>query len=41
VASALGDRTDIEVKRRWIEKFNHVLPMLPKSKTIELILRVQ
>jgi hypothetical protein len=31
VAEFLGNRTDIEVKMWWLKKFNHVLPMIPKS----------
>jgi hypothetical protein len=34
VAAVLGDRTDLEVKMRWLTKFNHILPMLPKPTRI-------
>jgi hypothetical protein len=31
VAGVLAGRTDIEVKTRWLKKFNRDLPMLPRS----------
>jgi hypothetical protein len=31
VAAFLGNRTDVEVKLRWMKKFNHIMPMIPKS----------
>jgi hypothetical protein len=34
VAAVLGDRTDLEVKMRWLTMFNHILPMLPKPTRI-------
>jgi hypothetical protein len=35
VARLLGNRTDLEVKMRWLKKFNHLHPLLPKSKRLE------
>jgi hypothetical protein len=31
VAKVLGDRSDLEVKVRWLKKFNHIIRLLPKS----------
>jgi hypothetical protein len=31
VAACLCQRTDAEVKMRWLKKFNSVLPMIPKT----------
>jgi hypothetical protein len=32
VATLLGNRSDIEIKMRWLKKFNHILRILPKSQ---------
>jgi hypothetical protein len=34
MASFLGNRTDIKVKKRWVEKFNTEVPMLPRVKRL-------
>jgi hypothetical protein len=31
LAKVLGNRTDIEVKMRWLKKFNHIIRLLPRS----------
>jgi hypothetical protein len=31
IAALLGNRTDIELKTRWLQKFNHILRLFPKS----------
>jgi hypothetical protein len=35
VAALLRHRTDIEVKARWMQKFNDSVPMLPRTRRIE------
>jgi hypothetical protein len=34
IAALLGNRTDIEIKARWLHKFNHILPLFPKSRRV-------
>jgi hypothetical protein len=34
IASFMGTRTDIEVKTRWFQKFNMIVPLLPRASRI-------